>query len=121
MEKISLLHPTGHGDDYRQLSDVTVHDLGFDAICEQLSDTEPEKRMILRIMSQMTADPYVTEYRCAIFDDIIRYPDMRNRMLEILNEVKFLKEFGSFKRDYDETAGAWDLMWILTMTTVYTF
>ena len=47
MEKISLLHPTGHGDDYTQLSDVTVHDLGFDAICEQLSDMEQERRMIL--------------------------------------------------------------------------
>ena len=110
MEKISLLHPTGHGDDYTQLSDVAVHDLGFDAICEQLSDKEPEKRMILRIMSRMTPDPYVAKYRGDIFDDIMKYPDMRNRMLEILNEVKFLKEFGSFKRDYDETAGAWDLI-----------
>ncbi len=110
MEKISLLHPTGHGDDYTQLSDVVVHDLGFDAICEQLSDKEPEKRMILRIMSRMTPDPYVAKYRGDIFDDIMKYPDMRNRMLEILNEVKFLKEFGSFKRDYDETAGAWDLI-----------
>lgn len=43
MEKISLLHPTGHGDDYTQLSDVAVHDLGVDAICEQLSDKEPER------------------------------------------------------------------------------
>lgn len=110
MEKISLLHPTGHGDDYTQLSDVAVHDLGFDVICEQLSDKEPEKRMILRIMSRMTPDPYVAKYRGDIFDDIMKYPDMRNRMLEILNEVKFLKEFGSFKRDYDETAGAWDLI-----------
>ena len=110
MEKISLLHPTGHGDDYTQLSDVAVHDLGFDAICEKLSDKEPEKRMILRIMSRMTPDPYVAKYRGDIFDDIMKYPDMRNRMLEILNEVKFLKEFGSFKRDYDETAGAWDLI-----------
>ncbi len=110
MEKISLLHPTGHGDDYTQLSEVAVHDLGFDAICEQLSDKEPEKRMILRIMSRMTPDPYVAKYRGDIFDDIMKYPDMRNRMLEILNEVKFLKEFGSFKRDYDETAGAWDII-----------
>ena len=110
MEKISLLHPTGHGDDYTQLSDIAVHDLGFDAICEQLSDKEPEKRMILRIMSRMTPDPYVAKYRGDIFDDIMKYPDMRNRMLDILNEVKFLKEFGSFKRDYDETAGAWDLI-----------
>ncbi len=110
MEKISLIHPTGHGDDYTQLSDVAVHDLGFDAICEQLSDKEPERRMILRIMSRMTPDPYVAKYRGDIFDDIMKYPDMRNRMLEILNEVKFLKEFGSFKRDYDETAGAWDLI-----------
>lgn len=110
MEKISLLHPTGHGDDYTQLSDVAVHDLGFDAICEQLSDKEPERRMILKVMSRMTPDPYVAKYRGDIFDDIMKYPDMRNRMLEILNEVKFLKEFGSFKRDYDETAGAWDLI-----------
>ncbi len=110
MEKISLIHPTGHGDDYTQLSDVAVHDLGFDAICEQLSDKEPERRMILNVMSRMTPDPYVAKYRGDIFDDIMKYPDMRNRMLEILNEVKFLKEFGSFKRDYDETAGAWDLI-----------
>ena len=66
--------------------------------------------MILKVMSNMTADPYVAKYRGDIFDDIMKYPDMRNRMLEILNEVKFLKEFGDFKRDYDETAGAWDLI-----------
>ena len=75
MEKISLLHPTGHGDDYTQLSDVTVHDLGFDAICEQLSDKEQERRMILKVMSNMTADPYVAKYRGDIFDDIMKYPD----------------------------------------------
>ena len=34
------------GDDYTQLSDVTVHDLGFDTICEQLSDKEQELSLI---------------------------------------------------------------------------
>ena len=84
MEKISLLHPTGHGDDYTQLSDVTVHDLGFDAICEQLSDKEQERRMILKVMSNMTADPYVAKYRGDIFDDIMKYPDMRNRIRAVM-------------------------------------
>lgn len=31
-------------------------------------------------------------------------------MMEILGKISFLKDYGSFKRDYDENSGIWDLM-----------
>lgn len=109
-KRLSILYPLGEDYEYKTLSDVTVHDLGLDLICKKLSAKEREQEMIKRIMARMIVNPEVTQYRCDVFSDILNYPKMRNRMMELLDQVDFLRDYGSFKRDYDESTGAWDLL-----------
>lgn len=106
---LSILNPK-EDTEYKTLSDVAMHDIGLDLICKKLSAKEQEQEMIKRIMAKMTANPEVTQYRCDVFSDIYKFPKMRNRMMELLEQVDFLRDYGSFKRDYDESAGTWDLL-----------
>lgn len=108
-KKYSLLVPAGEHS-YRTLSSVVMHDLGLDAICRQLSANESEHNYIMGVMSRIYADPSVTKYRCGVFDDIIGNKELRDDMMKILGRISFLKDYGSFKRDYDESSGIWDLM-----------
>ena len=58
----------------------------------------------------MTDDPYVAAYRADVFEDILNSPTLRERIMKILDRIKFLREYGTFKRDYDESASAFELM-----------
>ena len=107
--KYSLLYPKQDAG-YKILSQNTMHDLGFDNICKQLSNVESEQNMILNIMSKMYADGDVISYRCDVFEDIINNKDLREELLESLDKIKFLKDYGSFGRGYDESETVWDLM-----------
>ncbi len=107
--KYSLLVPEGKYS-FKTLSPVTMHDLGLDMICRQLSSKEAEQNYIMRVMSQMYEDPEVTRYRCDIFEDILDHKQLREDMMETLNRISFLKDYGSFRREYDEGASVWELM-----------
>lgn len=105
----SLLFPSEKLE-YKTLSQITMHDLGLDMICRQLSSKEAEQNYILRVMSQIYVDPKVTRYRCDIFEDILKHKQLRDDMMETLNRISFLKDYGSFRREYDEGASVWELM-----------
>ena len=107
---VSILFPGTSYDCCRVLPDVCVHDLGLDAVCEKLSEKPEEQQLFLGIMSRLCSDPQVIRYRLDVFEDIYRNPDFRNRMLEILDKIDFLRDYGSFRRDYEESSGAWDLV-----------
>lgn len=108
-KKYSLLYPDIHTS-YRTLSTVTMHDLGMDQICKKLSAKEQEQNYILNVMARMYADPAVTQYRCDIFEDIFRQKKLRDDLMEILGRISFLKDYGSFNQEYDESASIWDLL-----------
>ena len=105
----SILYPDTKSE-YKVISAVTLHDLGMDQICKQLSAKTSVQNLILNIMSKITDDPYVTQYRCDVFEDILLNRKMREDMLEILGRIDFLKEYGGFQREYDEGASMWELM-----------
>lgn len=92
------------------MSDTAVHDLGLDVICNGLSNKEKEQSLILGIMSKITDDPEVVQFRLDVFDDIYRNPAFREKMLGILDKIEFLKDFGSFRRDNEESSSTWDLL-----------
>lgn len=108
-EKYSLLFPKGW-EPFNQLSEVAFHDLGLDLIVKELSDEKTEQQLIGRVLCRMSSDPEITQYRCDIFEDIYGHPQMCDHMMEILDKISFLQEYGSFKREFDEQAGMWDLM-----------
>ena len=107
---ISIIFPNGSYDRCRTLSDTAIHDLGLDVICNGLSNKEKEQSLILGIMSKITDDPEVVQFRLDVFDDIYRNPAFREKMLGILDKIEFLKDFGSFRRDNEESSSTWDLL-----------
>lgn len=108
-KKYSILNPKDNTE-YKKISAVTMHDLGLDLICKELSKKESERNYIMNIMSMIYADPYVTSYRCDVFDDIITNKKMRDELMDILNKIDVLRDYRSFRHDYDENSGIWDLM-----------
>ena len=108
-KKYSLLYPDINAP-YMTLSAVTMHDLGMDQICKKLSAKEQEQNYIQNVMVRMYADPAVTQYRCDIFEDVFRQKKMRDDLMEILGRISFLRDYGTFNREYDESASIWDLL-----------
>ncbi|MBP5160201.1 MAG: DNA mismatch repair protein [Lachnospiraceae bacterium] len=109
-DRVSLLYPKGSEAQYKTVSETTMHDLWFDELCAELTDNKQEQNAIMQVLSKVTEDPATAEYRSGVFDDIYRNPKMCERMLELLDKINFLRDYGAFKKKYDETAGVWDLM-----------
>lgn len=108
--EISLLYPKHIKTTYQIVSDVTMHDLGFDQLAKELTQKETEQTMVLKVLAKMTDSAAVAKYRSDIFDDIIRETKMCEEMMRILDQINFLKDYGVFKKKYDDAAGIWDLM-----------
>ena len=109
IRKYSLLFPK-KDIEYKLLSSMTMHDLGLDGICKQLSAKEAEQNMIMNIMSRMCTDAYVIKYRCDVFEDIINNRQLRDELLEVLDKINFIKNYGGLSREIDEGSNVWSLM-----------
>lgn len=109
-DSISLLYPQGCMPDNKILSEVTAHDLGLDFICAQITEKKSEQVLFMSILSKMTKDPKVTQYRSDVFSDICNNEAMRNEMLKILDKINFMRDYGSINKKYEEAASVWDLM-----------
>ncbi len=107
---ISIVFPNGNLEGFRELSETTLHDLALEKLCLRLSDKPKEQSLILSIMSKVTKDPVVAQFRMDVFEDIYNNPDFCDRMLEILDKIDFLRDYGSFRRDNSESSGTWDLV-----------
>ena len=65
--------------------------------------------MIANVLSDITDDASVAEYRRQIFGDIIRLPELRKTMMELFDKIQFLKDFSTMNKTSDEELGLWDL------------
>ncbi len=106
--KYSLIFPD-YSIPYKKLSDLTVHDIGMDSVLTKLSPEKNEQTYIAGVMRMITADVKNARYRSDVFDDIVRNKDMRSELLELLDKVNFLKEYGSYRHDNDHEPSIWDL------------
>lgn len=107
----SILFPNENSiSEMKNLSETTLHDLGLDQIIKSLSNKEVEQNFIQKTMSLISADPALAAYRCDVFEDILNNPSMRTSIMKILDEVNFLKNYGSFKSNYTDDATVWDLL-----------
>ncbi|MCQ2576761.1 MAG: hypothetical protein MJ162_08445 [Treponema sp.] len=106
---LSLLYPTGQ-EKFKNLSDVSFHDLGIDFICEKVSDKYEEQQIFAQFFTKMSDDPEITDYRCQIFDDIYNHPEMSQKLYELLQHIDYEKQFSGFFGHYEETNSAWELL-----------
>lgn len=109
-KNISILFPPGETVSYHVMTDTACHDIGLDTICEKLSPKPNEQRMILNIMRMMTDESRVSDFRIGVFSDILAYAGLRKRMLELLDQIRFLNDYGSFKKEHEVRSGMWDFL-----------
>ena len=109
-EPLSILFPRQSEVTYRQLPEATWHDLGMDTVAGKVAAQPQEAELIRRIMTGLTADPRVSAFRCDVFADILSHPEMRSRMMKLLEQVKSFYDYGIVKRGEGDEAGLWDLM-----------
>ncbi|MCR5655809.1 MAG: DNA mismatch repair protein [Lachnospiraceae bacterium] len=108
--EISILYPNIEGVEYHTMPEVAFHDLGLDQIVEKLTQKANERTLITNVLRTTTDRPEVAEYRIGVFEDICNFPDMRKELLELLDKIQFLNDYGSFKKDHDIKAGLWEFL-----------
>lgn len=106
---VSLLY-IDNQHEFQTMNDETVHNLGLDEFVKDVTSDSKEQQMILRILSLVTHSPEVAGLRQDIFDDILHLPDVRARLLELLNKIEYLKDYGSWRKSAEEKPGLWDLL-----------
>lgn len=109
-KQISILFPFYEDTVYKQLSPVACHDLGLDTLCSKLAQNPKEQALMMSIISNMTNDPRVAKYRQKVFVDVLNLPSMRKTIMDLLDHIMFLKDYGAMKKDADEKLGIWDLL-----------
>ncbi len=99
MADFSLLYPKNTKPDYIVLSEETCNDLSVDYICEKLTGEVFEQNIIKNIMIKIERNPQVIRYRRDVFDDIYHYPELRERIKELLDELAYLKDLEKSAKD----------------------
>ena len=110
MKKLSILFPRQEEVTYREIPEETWHDLGLDAITEKVAEKPQEIPLIRRVMMNLTADPHVAAFRIDVFEDIQRHPEIREKMLKLLEKVRMFYDYGVVNRHECDEASIWDLM-----------
>lgn len=109
MRSVSLFYPAGKKREYAELKEVTFHDLGGEELADALPGKEAERNIIKRYMCHFVGDAEIAEYRSGVFDDIMKFPQLRSGLTELLDRIDFLKTYGSFSKVSD-ASGVWELM-----------
>ena len=107
---LSLLFPDQDRIIYRMIPEETWHDLGLDALVEKVASQPVDRAMIQQVMRSLTPDPQVAAFRCGVFGDILRHPEIREKMLKLLDRVKTFYDYGIVRRHEGDESGVWDLM-----------
>ena len=118
MEEFSLLYPDGKTPSFKMLGEDDYNDLSLDMVFEHISENDREKKIIRDIMTKIESDPEVIRYRCDVFDDIIRYPGLREKVRDMLDQLDYLKSFEKTFRD-DSVSPIWQLVTRLQELDVY--
>lgn len=109
-KKFSLLYPRGSNIDFKKIEESAFHDLGLDVISKEVTSEPKEQVIVADVLSHMTADPTVTNYRQEIFEDLKNLPDVRAKLVELFEKIEFNKQYGILRKSKDEVEGLWFLM-----------
>ena len=84
---LSILFPYQDEVEYREIPEESWHDLGLDALTEKVAAKPQEIPLISRVMMCLTPDPEVAAFRSDVFEDILRHPDIRERLMKLLEKL----------------------------------
>lgn len=107
--KFSLLYPQDADRSFQTLSDEAVNDLSLEFILDALTEVRAERPQLLGLMTHLTSDPEVIRYRRDIFEDFLRFPELRQAMSELVLKLADLRDLERFQMDGDASA-LWSLI-----------
>lgn len=109
MEELSLLHPQNSNAKYHTLTKEAINDLSIDFLCESLTKEPYERNSIKNLLINITDDEEVIKYRCDVFDDFLRYPQLRSDLTDLLEKLNDLREIERFQKD-SEASSLWQMV-----------
>ena len=109
MENLSLLYPQGKEPKCQTLGNAAVNDLSLDYVLSRVAKNGYEKNLLKGMMLQLESDPATIRYRRDVFEDIMRFPALRERITATLDQLDFLKTIGASFQD-DSAAPIWQLL-----------
>ena len=108
--KLSILFPYQEEVTYREIPEESWHDLGLDVLTEKVASQPQEVPLLRRVMMSLTADPRVAAFRSDVFEDMLRHPEIRERLAKLLDKIKMFYDYGVVNRHEGDETGIWDLM-----------
>ncbi len=105
----SLMYPPGGQRDNKTLTDEAVNDLSINFIAEALTDVKTERELICSAIKKITDDPEVIRYRCDVFEDFLKFPKLRDAMIELTLKLADLRDLERFQKD-QEASELWSLI-----------
>ena len=118
MENFSMLYPAGKESAYMTLSNDVYNDLSLDYILENITENDNEKKILKNMMIKIESDPEVISFRCDVFEDIMNSPELRIKMIELLDRLEYLKSFEKNYKD-NSTEPVWQLISRLQELSAY--
>ncbi len=109
MENFSLLYPSGKTPAFQTLRSEACNDLSLDKILDYITENDAEKKTLREMMVRLESSPEVIRYRCDVFEDIFRFPALRSKMQEMLEQLDYLKTIGKSFKD-ESVAPIWQLV-----------
>lgn len=109
MEKFSLLFPKGRENKFKTLTAESINDLSIDFILDALTEEAYEQNLINRILTKVTDDKEVISYRRDIFEDFLRFPELRDSLSELVEKLADLRDIERFQKD-QEASSLWMLI-----------
>ena len=109
MDDFSLLYPCGKKPAFSTLGSDACNDLSLDFICEHITENDYEQNIIKKMMTKLESDPEVVRYRCDIFDDILRFPNLRDKISDLLEQLDYLRQLEKSVKD-QTAAPVWQLI-----------
>lgn len=105
----SLFYPEDAQITYSKLSDEAINDLSLEFILDALTDRRTERPLLLGMMTKLSADAETIRYRHEIFEDFLRFPELRQKMTELVAKLSDLRDLERFQMDSDSSA-LWSLV-----------
>lgn len=88
INKFSLLAPENAEKSFF-LNDNAVNDLSINYLADELSESDDEKRTLIKILRNVPVDKQTITYRQNIYNDLKNYPDVAEKMYEIFDQMGY--------------------------------
>lgn len=109
MKEFSLFYPMDYQKSPLNMNNEAINDLSLDYIIQILTKDPFEQNSIKQLMTQIESSERLIKYRCDVFEDFLRLPELRQSLTELLEMLSELREIEKFKKDSDASS-LWQLI-----------